>query len=252
MRDTCRLCQEPSPLVRSHIIPEFIWKRTYGPDGATMSVPPAGARLRVLRKGLRERLLCEGCERILKRYEDYFAQVWFQDHPLPTELPPGIDSARLDGLDYHRFKLFHLSVLWRAHCAEGPEFSEINVGDRHEIRLRKMLYEGEAGADTEYPLSATLILRANSREIAVDLIGAPSASRLEGHRICTTIYAGCAWSVVVSSHESERSLGSNRLLKDGSLFVPALDLRRFPNVYRVLAARREEGRELRRRRLSRG
>jgi hypothetical protein len=38
------------------------------------------------------------------------------------------------GLDYSTFKLFHLSVLWRASVSSGPDFASVRLGV-HEERI---------------------------------------------------------------------------------------------------------------------
>src|SRR3546814_7896147 len=48
------------------------------------------------------------------------------------------------GIDYAQFKLFLLSLLWRAGVAKGRYFERVTLGP-HEERLRAMLHDGDPG-----------------------------------------------------------------------------------------------------------
>jgi hypothetical protein len=61
----CKLCLRVRKLCESHIIPEFLFTPLYGHTHQIRSVDPALSYVRFPRKGLRDRLLCEECERRL-------------------------------------------------------------------------------------------------------------------------------------------------------------------------------------------
>jgi len=44
------------------------------------------------------------------RFEDYFKRAWYKLRPNLVERP----AVLVKGLDYTLFKLFYLSILWRA------------------------------------------------------------------------------------------------------------------------------------------
>src|SRR3546814_6453061 len=54
------------------------------------------------------------------------------------------------GIDYAQFKLFLLSLLWRAGVAKGRYFERVTLGP-HEERLRAMLHDGDPGPFDLYP-----------------------------------------------------------------------------------------------------
>ena len=64
------------------------------------------------------------------------------------ETNPG---AVLNGIDYATFRLFDLSVLFRASTSDHPNFREVDIGP-HEERFRRMLLEGDPGQDRQYPI----------------------------------------------------------------------------------------------------
>src|SRR5205807_8245068 len=140
----------------SHIIPEFLHKDTYGEGHAALSVRADLPYVRRLRKGLRERLLCDGCEGVIKRYEDYFARTWYGQGVLPQFAPEHGEAVVTDGLDYAAFKLFHLSILWRASVATREEFRDVKLGPQHEDAIRRMLLAGDPGPADRYRLTGCL------------------------------------------------------------------------------------------------
>src|SRR5574337_198522 len=135
----CRLCKEEKDLKCSHIIPEFLYKPLYDAKHRAVSLSEIEigqrrnfGKKRLIQKGLRERLLCSECEQLLNnRYEKYFKALWFDQGALPSTIESGV-TFELHGLDYHKFKLFHLSVLFRAGVSSLPQFSQVKLG-AHEI-----------------------------------------------------------------------------------------------------------------------
>ena len=118
----CPLCQVPSKLHHSHIIPRLMYR--------PMSRLFSGTPIRVssqegkLRPGhLKEHMLCSRCEnqfsgheRVAARFLTDLNQIQLQGHER---------SIRRSSLDYPSLKLFFLSVLWRcAACSAAARRSE--------------------------------------------------------------------------------------------------------------------------------
>jgi len=53
------------------------------------------------------------------------------------------------GIDYKLFKLFQLSLLWRAGVSDRPIFKEVALG-RHQEILRRMLLDDDPGESHKY------------------------------------------------------------------------------------------------------
>src|SRR4051812_14436929 len=131
----CRLCLKEVPVVRSHIIPEFCFASMYDQDHRFIEVHDVDAgKVRRGQKGFWERLLCSDCETRLNRFERH-ARRLFKD-----KLPERKSLRRIDvpNLDYRLFKLFILSVLWRASVSSHPVFEHVSLG-KHEEIMRGMV-----------------------------------------------------------------------------------------------------------------
>lgn len=85
--------------------------------------------------GLWERLLCAQCESKLSLWERYGSLVLGGAPPLDYRCDG--DFVYVSGLDYTKFRLFQLSILWKSHASTLPFFEKV-VG-AHGERLRVLL-----------------------------------------------------------------------------------------------------------------
>ena len=140
----CALCGIDAQLQDSHIIPEFAFKTAYDDKHRCRVLSTYSRRPRPFeQKGVREPLLCAECETRLSRYEHYASQVI--DGGVPSrvrDLRASHNCIDVFDLDYTKFKLFGLSVLWRAGVAKHSMFSRVRLG-RHEPILRDMIMQGD-------------------------------------------------------------------------------------------------------------
>jgi hypothetical protein len=92
--------------------------------------------------GLKEKLLCDSCENIFSNLENYVKNMLYGGIEL-TFHKIGPRTWSVGGLDYIKFKLFQLSVLWRASVSTQEFFKSVNLGQKHESQIRKMLLDQE-------------------------------------------------------------------------------------------------------------
>ena len=117
----CRLRLEGTELRESHVLSEFLYKPTYErydheqpKQGRMLSVPAdTDEKLSYLQKGLRERLLCGGCEQYLNQIGEQYASRVLKRMD-ETEISTGERYTVVTGVDYRPFKLFLMTQLWRA------------------------------------------------------------------------------------------------------------------------------------------
>jgi len=213
----CKLCLKDAFLCESHIIPEFFYKPLYDNsngkhDALVVNVSPY--RERSLRSGFYERLLCNACEGLLNReYETYVIELW------QTKFP-GLDKGNtfiIEPVEYRRFKLFHLSVLWRAGVSNRAEFKNVTLGPHEEI-LREKILSGDPGSDESYSFYGN-VLMLNGEPF--NMIINPLYGRNDGHRVYIFYFGTCKWLYRVSSHSDSHSV-RNKLAKTGILYLPKL------------------------------
>ena len=159
---TCHLCLKEKPLLKeSHILSNFLYKPFRGEDNGMISVDRQKKKSKQVYTGEFERdILCADCDnRIFGDYEGYASQII---NAGPTGVPgikttifkdpSGIELyAKIEGLDYKKFRLFLLSLLWRVSISGRPYFDKVKLSADEEERLRKMLYDGDPGEPDDYP-----------------------------------------------------------------------------------------------------
>lgn len=157
--DNCRLCgsqQEKFP--KSHIIPEFMYKHIKNAKSQIFRMRmPYGDRLKPIHTGFYQKpLLCVACEQKIGKWESYAEKI-LNGSPhvkMPNVVRTEDDLIQLvSDIDYNKFKLFLLSIIWRASVTNLPFFREVALGREHEERIAKMLINDDAGAEDEYPIS---------------------------------------------------------------------------------------------------
>jgi hypothetical protein len=223
MNGNCKLCQQNRELRRSHIIPEFCYKPTYEPTihRATM-LQAEPNRESYVQKGQRDHLLCDDCEQFLnKNYENPFNSIWFDGAILPDPVPESASShdepIMITGLDYTSFKLFHLSILWRASVATGDSFNTVNLGP-YEEKIRQMLLTQHAGPADHYVMFGLLLMK-DHRRVCYGVVSKPQQSRYGYSHAYYACYAGVEWNFIVTDHPGaeEKDLMRAALRLDGSM-----------------------------------
>ncbi len=225
---TCALCRkEDVPLCESHIFPEFLYKDVYEGEGhlyyAFSNQPDEPAVRR--RKGIYEELFCRGCESSLERYEDYASKVLYGGTRI------GVQQSRemiiVSELDYVKFKLFQVSLIWRAGVSRRKEFKGVDLGP-HSEPMRQMLLKGIPGEPHEYGCVLSFIPTVH--DLMRRIIYAPekTPSKILGHTCYRAMLGGLHWAFFVSNHmkdfpHPEAFFGNDGVLRIFRAGAPALE-----------------------------
>lgn len=203
-RDCCALCLQKRELRLSHIIPEFFYKALALYDekhrfyaySTVPEEPVAGPH----QKGFREHLLCDECEGRRNPWETYARTVIFGGVPLDCATDPQ-GNALAEGVDYAKFKLFSMSLLWRAGVSSLEGFNEVNLGV-HEERLRKRILDAHPGRHWEYGFSILFPPDAEAEEILSRTMFQPERLRFKSHRFYRISLGMTFWLFPVSNQMS--------------------------------------------------
>lgn len=194
---TCKLCKKTATLRGSHVLPEFLYKAAYDAIHRAIEMKAETGRPCFLQKGYREPMLCGDCEERINRYETYYAHELIVGKRMPEILRDTV--VKIAGLDYARFKLFHLSIVWRAGVSQRDEFRNVKLGP-HEDRLRQMLLNDNPGDPGVYPFLGRILFDPSDLRITDNVIVEPEVSRVDAHFIYIFTFGGCAWFYFISSH----------------------------------------------------
>lgn len=135
----CRLCLNDKKLCKSHIYPEFMYDNCYNEHHQFFDFNRIDYN-KTRPKGYYEPLLCRSCEDKIKYYEDFAKDILY------LQMKPFVREKKLPftlfDYDYNRFKLFTLSLIWRASVSRLPFFSKVSLG-KYEEELRTILHDGK-------------------------------------------------------------------------------------------------------------
>jgi len=228
----CALCGSDAQLRQSHIVPEFVHRPVYDHLHRTLLITHESPTL-VIQKGVRQQLLCDSCEGVLQRYEHYFAGLWFKERPAPEHIHDKYSILR--GLDYSKFKLFLLSIIWRASVSTRPEFAAMTLGPHAEV-MRQMILDGNPGAEHDYPVMCGLIIGPDD-ELWDDVVMAPMTIRVARHNAARMVFGGASWTILTSSHPAPE-LEPLCLKSDGTVVTPVVGWEEYAGVSGIAEAAR--------------
>lgn len=210
---SCALCQQDKKLCESHIYPEFLYEHFYDEDHtykvlSTDEDQHVGERP----KGIYEKLLCEDCESKLSGWETHGREVMFGGTEITLERQNG--RIVIGNLEYNRFKLFQMSLLWRTAVASRKEVPDIQLGP-HEEKMRRMLYNEEPGSPHQYGCVKFQV--PGHTELLAHTVIPPEETKVGAHHCYRCVFGGLIWVYFVSSHTSNLPYQEVMLTRDGRL-----------------------------------
>lgn len=140
-------------------------------------------------------MLCRDCEDKLNKWETYAAQVMFGGTEIGLEKLQ--DALIVRDVDYAKFKLFQISLIWRAGASRLQQFSNVNLGP-HEENLRCMIEKEDPGAPADY--GCLVILTPSYFNLTSQMMMLAQETRFDDHRCYMFLIAGFTWVFFVSSH----------------------------------------------------
>jgi len=209
----CKLCLSEKELKNSHIIPEFVYKTMYDKKHRFFEINESKKiDNKMLQKGVREKLLCGECEQIFSKNESYASLLLNGGVELLVKPEPPV--IHFQNIDYVKFKLFALSILWRAGVANHKAFSSVQLG-QHENILRERLLNDQPGNSREYPFVLLPVM--HEGDVVESLIVSPERTRVAGHNAYIFVFGGIAWVYIVTSHCPPQSIVDASISESGKL-----------------------------------
>ncbi len=130
---SCKGCGENKKLIRAHIIPEafFVGLRSEGKSPLMVADElhyPKRSPIGVYDRSI----LCHDCEQKFQDLDHYGQEIL-----LKTELESCVVKEtvyyKIPNVNYELFKLFFISILWRAAISIQPYYSKVKLGKFEEI-----------------------------------------------------------------------------------------------------------------------
>ncbi len=216
----CALCRLPSKIVVSHIIPKFVYKpMRKGGEKRFHELSSCFSHSIHRQDGFKEKLLCEVCEGKFGDWERYASAVIQR---ILSSSFPSVDSfLTFDDLKYDDFKLFQLSVLWRASVSNIDIFNQVDLGSHEEV-IRLMLFNCDPGSKLDYP--ALMRLTLFDSEPVTDIFLQPVCIRSVDSLSFRFVFMGISWAYLVNYDERFQLVVQPAIGEDGRLVVSSGNL----------------------------
>lgn len=240
----CRLCLQARELCKSHIIPNFMYGDLKDEDNKFYVVNLKDLSSKLRDTGEFERLLCRDCEGIISRYETY-AKAVIYGQKMPAGVAKnvstnehGVKLMTVTGIDYEKFKLFQLSLLWRSSVSKRDLFCQVDLG-KYEEDIRQRLLSGQPGEASDYACS--MMFMADETEVSArEVITEPMRVRdKNGYRYAFDI-GGIMYYFYVSpdAKKDARLFVSAAIGKNGEMTMPYLPRKQADMLMRKLSSNR--------------
>jgi hypothetical protein len=223
----CKLCGENSELQNSHIIPEIFYDLVYDEKPRRFHVIPSNPskKIEYKQQGFREHLLCRNCEGRFGQLEDYVKRAFIDGKIVDgkrTHATQTQDGMVLTNLDYKKFKLFLLSLLWRMSITTLDFFVNVSLGQKHEGKIRQALVSEDPLQPEDYPcIFERLTLGGKFYQ---DFILKPYCLR-GAFRIYLAVIGGVRFSFFVGGCAAPKSFVSMSINKQDELFIGHTEIR---------------------------
>jgi len=235
--NSCPLCLEPNKeLANSHIVPEFNYApfynekhqlRTFVGDGSKKEKP--------IQKGIRDFLLCDDCESKISAWEDHAARIVGPGKIDPLVVPT-MKHIGLD-IDYKKFKLYGMSLIWRMAVTKEPSFAIGSLGKQQEV-LRQAIFNEDPLASSKFPFYLEAYL-APDGNFYTDWMSPPLHRDFFGKKGISIVIGGLLYTFIASSPNVPQHLDAALPVPNQPLAVPVLPISTFPEfeaMYREAVA----------------
>jgi len=237
---TCRLCLKERKLRDSHILPEFMYECSglYDDKHRFAIIKRTQEEIEdfeLRQLGLKEKLLCGECENLTSKWERYARCVIYG--PGKSQQVKSVRGRTIlyEDVEYNRFKLFQMSLLWRMSVSKLSHFSQVRLGSHHEERMRGMILGEDPGEENDYGCIMNAIifdpddLEENERLRRFWL--SPRRIRTRDRHICYTIFiGGFYYAFVVSKHRIPKEIRRLFLKQTNQLPILATHVDEVPDV----------------------
>jgi len=142
----CKFCQQDRKLIKAHIIPRSFLeidpaepsRLATNKDGVFPKRAPTGI--------YDTKLVCETCERLFSPYDNYAQHLLLanRETAIPILHNQQPIAYNYGPYDYHKLKLFFLSLLWRASESSHAFYRRIRLGP-HETTIRQAVFDSDPG-----------------------------------------------------------------------------------------------------------
>lgn len=231
----CPLClADAKELAHSHIIPEFNYKLLYGEKHRLRTFEGDGSvqDSEWMQKGVREYLLCanqegnKGCEGLLADWEDHAARKIGPGKIDPLKVPSQKEIKL--SVEYTKFKLYGMSLIWRLAVTSHPNFNIGSLGLVQE-ELRVALHAGDPLSSSKFPFFIRAFI-APDGNFYDDWMSPPLLDTFHGKRAISMVIRGLLYTFIARTPVVHGELECAYPRPDCDLIIPVRPIATFPEL----------------------
>jgi hypothetical protein len=222
----CALCLKTNKLLaNSHIISEFNYAQFYNNKHQLWTLTGDGSKKeKPMQKGIREHLLCDICETKLSKWETHATRIIGKDKIDSLSVPS--TKVIVLSIDYAKFKLYGMSLIWRLAVTNKPSFA-IGCLGMHQEKLRQAIFSDNPLTFSEFPFYIEAYLSPDGN-FYTDWMHGPMHRNFFGKQGISIVIGGLLFTFVASSPKVPQHLERALPVPEEQLMIPVLPISTFP------------------------
>jgi len=225
----CRLCGRHAELRDSHVIPKTFFTQLKKSGPALLAHDDILFRNRATQDSWSQRLLCSPCEQRLSIWEEYAIEVLRRPSRKKVIVRKKAWEWEFFNVDYATFRLFQLSVLFRAAVSTRVEYEHVRLDSKTVERMQYLLNSAEPPAENEFPcLMEAIWSPSQTGRLYTQVIGAPRTLPIGPQLYYWFVFGGFCWYYVFPKLSQVELTYNSYLSRGGYMRVPALHVHEHP------------------------
>lgn len=157
----CKLTGETGKAAKAHIIPESFYlidQKDQQPlklVSSDVAVPPKKSPIGIYDKTI----VTASGEKYFLKWDDYAYKLLIENADKMKKIIHAVKKVpiayRIDEYDYHKLKMFFISLLWRAGVSSRPEFQSVSLGPHADL-LKEMILTNNSGGPDDYAVALAI------------------------------------------------------------------------------------------------
>ncbi|WP_344928956.1 hypothetical protein [Aquimarina addita] len=194
---------EKELIKKSHIIPDFLYRNSgmFDEKHRLRSISKQdllkGKKPKLRQTGINDKnILCANCDNVvIGQYEKYASESFYNKTLNLNNLSDcknlkegNINFNICSNIDFKKYRLFLLSILFRASISKNSFFNEVKLSNANLENLRKMLFNDDPGNYKDFPF---VLFSLNKLDlVSNDLIINPMRIEMDGMVEYNFVFAG--------------------------------------------------------------
>jgi hypothetical protein len=176
-------------------------------------------------------ILCLACESLFSPYDNYAKQFFFDDFEGISKEKEGESGGVIEvsQYNYKNLKLFCLSLLWRCSVSKKREFEKVNIGEKYDTQIKKMILNDDPGDFSDFPTMFTIYNENFSKKALI----APYKLRLKNFNGYRIFLGRFGFQIKVDQQPFPKELSKIFLKPNGPLYFYVQSIYEAPEASRI-------------------